>query len=88
MHEFAVSPDASKVMTAAEDGPVQFWETATGLPFGKTFRHNGGAWTVAISQDGKTAVSGGLDGVVELWDARAGRPLRTLLAISNAPSGE
>jgi WD40 repeat protein/serine/threonine protein kinase len=85
VHEFAVSLDESKVMTAAEDGPIQFWETATGLPFGETFRHSGGAWTVAISRDGKKAVSGGLDGVVKLWDAQAGRPLRTALAISNAP---
>jgi WD40 repeat protein len=85
VHEFAVSPDESKVMTAGEDGQVQFWETATGLSLGEIFRHSGGAWTVAISQDGKTAVSGGLDGVVKLWDARAGRPLRTVLAIPNAP---
>jgi WD40 repeat protein/serine/threonine protein kinase len=85
VHQFAVSSDESKVMTAAEDGPVQFWKTATGLPLGEAFRHGGGTWTVAISQDGKLAVSGGLDGVVKLWDARLGRPLRTVLAISNAP---
>jgi WD40 repeat protein len=85
VRDFAVSSDTSKVMTAAEDGLVQFWETATGMAVGESFRHGGGAWTVAISHDGKTAVSGGLDGVVKLWDAEAGRPLRTLLAISNAP---
>ena len=85
VHAFAVSPDESKVMTTAEDGLVQFWETATGMTLGESFKHSGSAWTVAISPDGKTAVSGGLDGVVKLWDARAGRPLRTVLAISNAP---
>jgi WD40 repeat protein len=72
-------------MTTTEDGLVQFWETATGMTLGESFKHGGSAWTVAISPDGKTAVSGGLDGVVKLWDAQAGRPLRTVLAISNAP---
>jgi WD40 repeat protein len=55
------------------------------MTLGESFKHRGSAWTVAISPDGKTAVSGGLDGVVKLWDARAGRPLRKVLAISNAP---
>jgi WD40 repeat protein len=85
VHAFAVSPDGSKVMTTTEEGLVQFWETATGLTLGESFKHSGSAWTVAISPDGKTAVSGGLDGVVKLWDAQAGRPLRTVLTISNAP---
>jgi len=85
VHVFAVHPDESKVMTATEDGLVQFWETATGVIVGESFRHSGAAWTVAISPDGKTAVSGGSDGVVKLWDAQAGRPLRTVLVISNAP---
>src|SRR4029077_7947986 len=85
LHVFAVSPDESKVMTATEDGLVQFWETATGMPLGESFKHSGAAWTVAMSPDGKTAVSGGLDGVVKLWDAQAGRPLQTVLSISNAP---
>jgi eukaryotic-like serine/threonine-protein kinase len=85
VHAFAVSPDESKVMTTTEDGLVQFWATATGMTWGESFKHSGSAWTVAISPDGKTAVSGGLDGVVKLWDAQAGRPLRTVLAISNAP---
>jgi WD40 repeat protein len=86
VHAFAVSPDASKVMIASEDGLVQFWETATGTTLGESFKHSGSTWAVAISLDGKTAVSGGLDGVVKLWDAQAGRPLRTVLAISNAPT--
>ena len=85
VHAFAVSSDGSKVMTTTEEGLVQFWETATGMTLGESFKHSGSAWTVAISPDGKTAVSGGLDGVVKLWDAQAGRPLRTVLTISNAP---
>jgi len=66
LHVFAVLPDESKVMTATEDGLVQFWETATGVTVGESFKHSGAAWTVAISPDGKTAVSGGSDGVVKL----------------------
>ncbi len=86
VHVFAVSPDASKVMTAAEDGLVQFWEPATGMTVGESFKHTGAAWTVAISPDGKTAVSGGADGVVKLWDAQEARPLQIVLAISNPPT--
>ena len=84
VHAFAMSPDGSKVMTGAAGGDVQFWETATGSPFGESHRHRGSAWAVAISSNGERAVSGGLDGGVTLWDARSGRPLRALPAPGNA----
>jgi WD40 repeat protein len=85
VHSFAVSPDESTVMTGGADGKVQFWQTATGQPFGESPKHRGGAWAVAISSDGERAVSGGLDGGVTLWNVRTGRPLRTLPALGMLP---
>ncbi|MGK0186274.1 MAG: WD40 repeat protein/serine/threonine protein kinase [Verrucomicrobiales bacterium] len=85
VHGFAISPDESKVMTGTASGKVQFWQTASGLPFGEPFQHRGGAWAVAISSDGERAVSGGLDGDVTLWNVRTGRPLRTLPTLGNTP---
>ena len=82
---FAVTPDESKVFTGAAGGKVQFWETASGLPFGEPFQHRGGAWAVAISSDGEHAVSGGQDGGVTLWKVRTGRYLRILPSLGSAP---
>src|SRR5262249_4946172 len=76
------SPDGTMVITAARDGMVRLWNTATGkpldAPLDKPLDHSGQrVSSMAVSPDGSTLLTGCFgDGAVRFWDLKTGKALR------------
>src|SRR5262249_43393053 len=64
----AFSPDGKTLVSGCQDGTVQMWNTATGMPVGLRFRHDKCVTAVAFSPDGKMVVTGSEDKTARLWD--------------------
>ncbi|HLJ55715.1 MAG TPA: AAA-like domain-containing protein [Chthonomonadaceae bacterium] len=75
----AFSPDASRIVTAAEDGHVRLWTCPEGKFVREIAAHAGGANSAFFSPDGGKIVTAGRDGAVRIWDATEGALRRTLL---------
>ena len=74
----AFSPDGTLLASGLEDGTLQLWEVADGMPGTTLIGHADAVPALAFSPDGALLVSGSLDGQVRLWDAASGALVRTL----------
>jgi WD40 repeat protein/tRNA A-37 threonylcarbamoyl transferase component Bud32 len=74
----AVSPDGTRLVTAAEDNALHVWDLGSGAEAARLRGHAAPVTAVAFSADGTQIASGSVNGAVRLWDARrlvAGREL-------------
>jgi len=85
----AVSADGAQLVTAAADGTVLAWSTATGRIERTLVGHRGGVTAVGFA--GAVAVSGGADGTLRAW--REGAPVvraghaAAITALAIGPTG-
>jgi WD40 repeat protein len=67
---FAVSPDASRLVTATSEGSLRLWDSSSGeLLATATDAHKNAIFALAFSPDAKRIASGGTDGAIRLWSA-------------------
>ncbi|MEZ5299303.1 MAG: WD40 repeat domain-containing protein [Verrucomicrobiales bacterium] len=76
----AISPDGSRLATAAEDGGAQIWRLDNGEPLGAAIRHRAAIRFAAFSRSGTRLITAGDalsagDGAAAVWDAWTGEPL-------------
>jgi WD40 repeat protein len=73
----ALSPDRRTLVSADEDGTLQFWDAVRRRAIGEPRRsHHGIVYAVAFDPKGRTIASAGVQGprgVVRLWDVRRRR---------------
>jgi WD40 repeat protein len=64
------SPDGRRLASAAHDGTVKLWDTATGREI-LTLLHGSNELLTAVSfsPDGRQIVSTSMSGTVKVWDA-------------------
>ncbi len=76
------SPDASKLVSTAEDGSVIIWDARTAQPLDRLNGHASRTPGIAFSSDGRTLYTSSLDGAVFEWDLgttrRFGVPFTTV----------
>ena len=70
--DVAISPDGSRVATAAQQGLTTVWDTRTGRLVWDFEDAKSGVESVAFSPDGTTLASGGEDSGVRIWDLARG----------------
>ena len=85
----ALSPDASAVLTSAEDKKARLWSASNGARRGKLMSHKYKVLCVAFSPDGSIAVTGSGDieewrGELRFWNTSTGEP-RCMPILRNAP---
>lgn len=80
-----VAPDGKTAATAAADGTVTVWDTATNQIVRSIPAHTGPALSLAISRDGKWLASGGLDRKINLYDLPTGYPLISAAGVPGVP---
>jgi WD40 repeat protein len=91
VHAVAWSPDGSRLASAAGDGSVRIWNTATGEAVGHPLRghRDEGIRSVAWSPDGTRLASAYDDTTVMLWDPATGQPVgRPLGGGAHKPQGD
>nr|MEC4583126.1 WD40 repeat domain-containing protein [Candidatus Parabeggiatoa sp.] len=77
----AVSDDASKALSASEEGTLKVWHVETGKEI-HTIKDSGHVWSVAFSHDGSQILSGGEKGTVKLFDSESGQEIRSFKGLS------
>ena len=70
------APPPTRIITAALDSQVRFWDVATGKCTKTLFGHVEGVW--ALGADSLRVISGAQDRTVKVWDIRTGRCQRTI----------
>ena len=78
----AFSPDGQKLVSAAADKTIRFWDISTASPLLTLQGHLKNINALAFSPDGKLLASAGEDRRVILWDAESGRILREIPAFA------
>jgi WD40 repeat protein len=76
--EFALSPDASKVIVTGEDGTVQVWEAARAKLLSQFNTQVGRTVTVAFSHSASIVLTAGEDHKLRLWNLEDGHQTRLL----------
>lgn len=72
IYSVGFTPDGRTIVSAAHDGSVRLWESATGKPRPVAIRHPGKHVRAALSPDGARVATGGDDGTVRIWDTQTG----------------
>lgn len=70
-----LSPDGKRIARAAEFGPIQILDAATGECLDTLSGHTAYVTTLAYSPDGKYLASGGFDRKIIIWDTATGESL-------------
>jgi RNA polymerase sigma factor (sigma-70 family) len=70
--------DGGKTLTAAVDGAVYRWDTATGKPLTPTSAHDSVVGHILVTPDGGRIVTRGQEGEAHVWDGTTGKHLRAL----------
>ncbi|MDO8597604.1 MAG: serine/threonine-protein kinase [Sulfuricaulis sp.] len=90
----AFSPDSKRIVSAAADGTIRLWDSASGKSLKILRRHQGAVNTVTYSADGRWLASAGHDGTIKLWEEKSGAirtewrgPGKAILAIAFSPDG-
>ncbi|KAI1729223.1 WD domain, g-beta repeat domain-containing protein [Ditylenchus destructor] len=76
----AYSPDASLLVTGAEDGKVKIWNFHNSFCIVTFTEHNSGVTDVCFTQSGKAILSASLEGSVRAHDLKRYRNFRTMVA--------
>jgi hypothetical protein len=63
-----------RLVTASEDGTIQFWNPRTQEKVGLALHHQGAAISAIFSGDGSRLLTLADDGVARIWDVPVGRP--------------
>ncbi|MDX1415430.1 MAG: hypothetical protein R3293_14635, partial [Candidatus Promineifilaceae bacterium] len=74
-----LSPDESRLLTAAWDGTARLWDVATGEELFLLGDHSGPVWGASYHPDGRMVATGAIDSAIILWDAHTGAKLLTLM---------
>jgi len=69
------SPDGSRLLTMAGNS-AQVWDSATGRPLIRPFRHERLVRVARFSPDGRKVLTASSDGTARLWDAETGYEVR------------
>lgn len=80
-----LSPDATKVATAGEDGLARVWDAATGKQL-RAIEVGEGLAAVEWSPDGRILVALAWDGTLYLYDTKTFRKIRVLRDEPGGPS--
>ena len=90
----AFSPDSRRIVSAAADGTIRFWDSASGKSLRVLRRHQGAVSAVTYSADGRWLASAGHDGTVKLWEEKSAAvrtewrgPGNAILALAFSPDG-
>jgi WD40 repeat protein len=67
----AFSPDASWMVTGAQDRSIRLWDTASGAQLGQLEGSADTVRTVAVSPDGLFVAAGGSDRIVRIWEVES-----------------
>jgi hypothetical protein len=78
VHAVAVSPDGSRVVSAAADGAVKLLSAATGELLVQTGGHESPVYTVACSPNGMHVATGSSDMTIRIWSLATGDELGVL----------
>ena len=70
------SDDGGLVATAAADGSIRLWESATGALLDEWHGHGNAPFTVDFSGDGRSLVTASADRTARIWEADTGAKLR------------
>ena len=79
IYSLAVSPDLSKVLSAAYDGVVKLWDVQEKREIASLKGHTARVFAVAFSSDGKVGYSASHDDSVKVWDLENMCELSTLV---------
>jgi WD40 repeat protein len=80
--EYAVSPDGKVLVSANENGAIEFWDTATGKLL-KTYARRGGPInSMGFAASGTRLWVNGADGTIEVWSTKSDELLTTSAAVS------
>lgn len=74
----ALNEDGSLALSAAKDGTMRLWDTATGETLRVMQSEGAGVSTCALSGNGKRALCSSGDNNLHVWDTETGRELTTL----------
>ncbi len=75
VHYVALSPDASRALTAGPGAALKFWDATKGAVKNSWSGHSGAVRAARFSPDGLRAVSAGADGTMRVWELPSGRPV-------------
>ncbi|GAA3579475.1 hypothetical protein GCM10022222_75390 [Amycolatopsis ultiminotia] len=78
LYSVAGTPDGGRVVWAAEDGVLRWWDSGRGGKVHKLTGHTDEIWSVAITPDGRYALSGSADTTARCWDLGTGRCVQIL----------
>ncbi len=78
IHAVAISPDATLIATAGDDGLVRLWSTASFKLLHTFSGHEKPVYGLDFGPGGKLLASAGWDGKVRIWDVDSKQPVRVL----------
>jgi WD40 repeat protein/transcriptional regulator with XRE-family HTH domain len=78
VHDCAISPDGTWIVSASADKTLKLWDVRTGNMRFTLEGHSAPVTCCAISPMGNRVVSGSEDGTVRIWNAYSGNELLTL----------